>query len=76
VRARRRYEEEKARGNVVTYQSVVASLRRRDKIDSSRKFAPLKIADDAVVINTDALSAEQVVEKILALISARESPGE
>jgi len=55
---------------------VVASLRRRDKIDSSRKFAPLKIADDAVVINTDALSAEQVVEKILALISARESPGE
>ncbi|NMD26570.1 MAG: (d)CMP kinase [Chloroflexi bacterium] len=73
VRAKRRYEEEKARGNAITYQSVVASLKRRDKIDSSRKFAPLKIADDALVINTDALSVVQVVEKIKALIAARKS---
>ena len=70
VRARRRYEEEKARGSSITYQQVVASLRRRDKIDSSRKYAPLKIADDAVVINTEALSAAQVVERILALIES------
>jgi len=74
VRARRRYEEEKARGSSITYQQVVASLRRRDKIDSSRKYAPLKIADDAVVINTEALSAAQVVERILALIESPAAP--
>lgn len=74
VRARRRYEEEKARGSSITYQQVVASLRRRDKIDSSRKYAPLKIADDSVVINTEALSAAQVVERILALIESPAAP--
>ncbi|MGV7975761.1 MAG: (d)CMP kinase [Anaerolineaceae bacterium] len=69
VRAKRRFEEEKARGSCVTYQEVVSSLKRRDKIDSSRKFAPLKIAADAVVINTDNMSAAQVVEYIRALCS-------
>lgn len=69
VRAKRRFEEEKARGSCVTYQEVVSSLKRRDKIDSSRKFAPLKIAADAVVINTDNMSAAQVVEYIKALCS-------
>ena len=74
VRAKRRYEEEKARGSSVTYQQVVASLRRRDKIDSSRKYAPLKIADDAVVIDTEALSVAQVVEQINALIAPPAAP--
>jgi cytidylate kinase len=74
VRAKRRFKEEKARGSTITFQQVVASLRRRDKIDSSRKYAPLKIADDAVVINTDALSAAQVVERILAMIVPPASP--
>ncbi|NMC15164.1 MAG: (d)CMP kinase [Chloroflexi bacterium] len=69
VRAKRRFEEEKARGSCVTYQEVVSSLKRRDKIDSSRKFAPLKIAADAVVINTDNMSVAQVVEYIKALCS-------
>lgn len=69
VRAKRRFEEEKARGSCVTYQEVVSSLKRRDKIDSSRKFAPLKIAADAVVINTNNMSAAQVVEYIKALCS-------
>ena len=69
VRAKRRFEEEKARGSCVTYQEVVSSLKRRDKIDSSRKFAPLKIAADAVVINTNNMSAAQVVEYIRALCS-------
>lgn len=69
VRAKRRFEEEKARGSCVTYREVVSSLKRRDKIDSSRKFAPLKIAADAVVINTDNMSAAQVVEYIKALCS-------
>ena len=45
----------------------LASLRRRDGIDSSRQHAPLKITEDAVVINTDALTAAQVVDKIISL---------
>jgi cytidylate kinase len=49
-------------------------LRRRDEIDSSRQHAPLKIAEDAVVINTDALTAAQVVDKIISLFPHPLSP--
>lgn len=69
VRAKRRFEEEKARGSAVSYQQVLASVRRRDKIDSSRKYAPLKIADDAVVISTDAMNSTQVVDHIKSLFA-------
>ena len=46
-------------------------LARRDAIDSGRAVSPLRTAEDAVVIDTDGLSLEQVVERILALVSCR-----
>ena len=67
VRAQRRFEEENQHGTTASYAEILASLRRRDGIDSSRQHAPLKIAEDAVVINTDALTAAQVVDKIISL---------
>ncbi len=66
VRAQRRYAEEIARGNQVDLGEIVQSLARRDQIDSNRKIAPLKIAADAILINSDNLSIPEVVSAIKA----------
>jgi cytidylate kinase len=63
-RARRRYLERRARGEDVAYQTELASMRRRDEIDSQRAHAPLRPADDAVIIDTDGLSIDQVLARI------------
>jgi CMP/dCMP kinase len=68
-RARRRVAEQRAKGAKVTFESVLADLRRRDEIDSSRAVAPLKPADDAHIIGTDGLTIEQVVGRILGLVT-------
>ncbi len=70
-RARRRYDEVRQRGEAADYEAILASMRRRDEIDSTRKVAPLRPADDAVIVSTDGLSIEQVLEKIQALVKAR-----
>ena len=66
-RARRRYDEIIARGGAAEYQSILEKVIERDRIDSTRAVAPLKAADDAVVIHTDTLSADEVFEQVLAL---------
>lgn len=68
ARARRRYRENRARGEKVRYADILSAMRERDRIDSQRKAAPLKAADDAVVIDTTKLVVEQVVEQVLHLI--------
>jgi cytidylate kinase len=72
VRAKRRYAEEIARGNCVCLNDVIESLKRRDAYDSTRKVAPLKVAPDAVVINTDALTVPEVITKIKEIIQQRD----
>ena len=69
VRARRRYEEEKQRGVVLDLDQVIASIKHRDLLDSSRKHAPLKPAEDAIIIDTDSMSIEQVVMKMLEKVN-------
>jgi cytidylate kinase len=66
-RARRRYEQARLRGQEITLKSVLDELERRDGIDSARETSPLRVADDAVVLPTDGLNPDQVVERILAL---------
>jgi cytidylate kinase len=68
ARAERRYREEEARGEPVDYDSVLASVRHRDEIDSGREIAPLRVAEDAVVIDTTLLDIEGVLQRVLALI--------
>jgi len=63
-RARRRHAEITGDKNR-TVESVKDSLSRRDKVDSSRKTAPLKAANDAFVINSTNMTAEQVVDMII-----------
>lgn len=65
VRAERRFAEEQAANRDISYQQVLDSIRHRDELDSKRKTAPLVIPEDALVINTDRLSAEEVVDVIL-----------
>lgn len=65
-RARRRYKELIDRGEAANFENILAGIKKRDEIDSTRQIAPLKPAEDAVIINTDHLSVSQVVEKIKA----------
>ncbi|MGQ9730056.1 MAG: (d)CMP kinase, partial [Candidatus Zipacnadales bacterium] len=67
-RARRRYEEERAKGEVVNFEQVLSAIRERDERDTGRKVAPLKRAPDAIEVVTDGLSVEEVVERILELV--------
>jgi cytidylate kinase len=67
-RARRRYNEIISRGGPADYQDILAAMTRRDEIDSTRAVAPLKPADDAVIINTDGISIDAVVLMVKALI--------
>ena len=66
-RAKRRYEEILARGGEADYDEILAKVKERDRIDSTRDVAPLRIAEDAVVLNSNHLSAEEVFEQALAL---------
>jgi CMP/dCMP kinase len=66
-RARRRYDEIINRGGKAYYRQILAGVRRRDKIDSTRTFSPLRPAGDAVIIDSDRLNADQVFKKVQAL---------
>lgn len=66
-RARRRHLEEKAQGKASTYEETLEKVRERDRIDSTRDIAPLRAADDAVIFDSDKLSADQVFERVLHL---------
>ena len=67
-RARRRYEELKTKGFDVDLQSIEKDIATRDKIDSEREIAPLKQADDAILIDSTGLTIEEVTNKMIALI--------
>jgi len=68
VRAHRRYQELIERGQTPDFNAVLQSLKNRDNIDSNREIAPLKPAEDAVVINSDCLNIEQVLERARELV--------
>lgn len=64
VRARRRLEEDRAKGYDVRYEDVLRDIRERDRRDSERAIAPLKCAEDAVIVDTSDMSPEEVVRFI------------
>ena len=71
VRAQRRYEELLARGQKVDFDQLHAEIVQRDKQDSERATAPLKAADDAIIVDTSNLSIEEVVHTIKAYIQSK-----
>jgi len=73
-RARRRYTEMKEIGKSIYFDEIKADICRRDKIDSTREDSPLKIAEDAIVLDTTNLSIEEVVEAIWQFICNHSQP--
>ena len=68
VRAMRRFDELRDKGQAVTYDSVLEDVRRRDEQDTTRKESPLTMAADATEVSTDDLNADEVVQVIMALM--------
>ncbi len=66
-RAKRRYDELIARGEKADYDEILRKVIERDRIDSTRAVAPLRPADDAVIIDSDKMDVEQVFSKVMEL---------
>ena len=68
-RAKRRYDELRARGSKANYDEILERVIERDRIDSTRDVAPLRAAEDAIVLDSDKLTADEVFEQVLALVN-------
>ncbi len=71
ARADRRFKELTEKGQVVEYEALLQEIRERDYNDSHRAIAPLKQADDAILVDTTELGLEEVVATILAIVKER-----
>ena len=70
-RAQRRYQQMLEDGKNTTYEEVLADILYRDKQDSGRDFAPLRMADDAVCIDTTNIGIDEVFETLLGYINGK-----
>jgi cytidylate kinase len=70
-RARRRCHELRARGIDADYEAILAEMRRRDELDSGRATAPLRPAPDAIHLDSDNLTVEEEVERVLGRLRER-----
>jgi cytidylate kinase len=75
VRARRRWEELKAKGSTVSFDETLKEQLERDHRDSTRAVAPLRQADDAVPVDTSDLTQEQVIDRLESIAVAKLSKG-
>ena len=76
ARAERRYHQLQGRGESVSLPRLLAAIRERDARDESRSASPLVPADDAIVLDSTALSASEVLSRVCELANAREIMGE
>ena len=70
-RARRRLAELAAKGDASTYEEVLADMQQRDRNDSTRAAAPLKAAEDAVLVDTSNMDLPESIDHVCALIAER-----
>ena len=70
-RAQRRLAELREKGDPSTYEEVLNDMELRDRNDATRAAAPLKAADDAILVDTSALTLEESVDRICSLIEDR-----
>ncbi|OBG90892.1 cytidylate kinase [Mycobacterium sp. E3251] len=71
TRARRRNDQNVAAGLAGDYDAVLADVRRRDHLDSTRAVSPLRAAPDAVVVDTSEMTEAQVIDHLLELVQQR-----
>jgi cytidylate kinase len=69
-RARRRRLELEGKGIMVSQEQMEDEIAARDDYDSSREVAPLKAADDAIILDTTEMNIEQVVERVAEIVDA------
>jgi len=67
-RAKRRYHERLDRGEQPDFESILKGMRKRDRIDSTRDVAPLRPAEDAVILDSDGLNAEEIFHRVRLLV--------
>jgi cytidylate kinase len=70
-RATRRYNELLAKGQQVDFDRLLAEVKQRDYNDSHRAAAPLKQAEDAVLVDTTGLTKDESIQKIFDLVQAK-----
>jgi len=73
ARARRRFEEDKAKGRISSYEQTLAEINQRDDRDVSRQDSPLTISKDAVVIDTSELDLTEVFDQMIAKIGEKKA---
>ena len=71
IRAKRRYDEFISKGMDANYDEVLKDVKIRDERDANRKDAPMKPADDAIILDTSDLGIEEVFQKTVSLIEER-----
>jgi len=72
VRARRRYEELVAQGKPASFEETYADVERRDKADTERPVAPLRQADDAIVVDSSERDVTDLIEEMARVVESRE----
>ena len=70
-RAERRFEENKLKGINTSYEEVLENIKMRDRQDKAKKIGALKIAEDAIVIDTSNLAIEEVAKKVKEVIKEK-----
>ncbi|MDC9018242.1 (d)CMP kinase [Mycobacterium marinum] len=71
TRARRRYDQNVACGLADNYEAVLADVRRRDHLDSTRAVSPLRAAADAIVVDTSEMTEAEVIAHLTELVTQR-----
>ena len=71
IRAKRRFDELKAKGSDISFAKVLEDMEARDARDANRAAAPMKPADDAVIFDTSALNIAEVAVKAEEIIEAK-----
>jgi len=70
-RAKRRFKENQEKGIDTSYEEVYESIRKRDENDKAKDIGALKLAEDSIIVDTTSLSIDEVVEKIIGIITEK-----
>ena len=73
VRARRRFDELAVRGKPVTFEETLAEVIARDRADTERPVAPLRCADDAVLVDSSGRPVDEIIEEMACIVEDRAS---
>jgi len=75
VRARRRFDELSAGGVTISYHELLEEIKERDRLNTMREIAPLRKADDAIVVDTTDVTFDEQVQTIVGIVKGRHETG-